>query len=159
MPTLPTTAQPAAVPLCVDLDGTVLRSDLFWESFVRLLQRNPLYLFAALDGGAAGAPAQAASRPPRRVPVETLPYTPAFLEYLRAEHATGRPILLVTASDAALAQLWPGTAGLFAEVWASDGRTNLRGAAKARKLVERFGKAGLTTRGTRRWTRRLAASA
>src|SRR5271165_1806662 len=34
------------VPLCVDLDGTLVRTDLLWESLVRLLRRNPLYALA-----------------------------------------------------------------------------------------------------------------
>jgi hypothetical protein len=32
-------------PLCVDLDGTLVLSDLLLESFVLLIKRNPFYLF------------------------------------------------------------------------------------------------------------------
>jgi hypothetical protein len=32
-------------PMCVDLDGTLIRSDLLLESLLRLIARNPLYLF------------------------------------------------------------------------------------------------------------------
>jgi len=143
MPTSPTTTQPVAVPLCVDLDGTVLRSDLLWESFVRLLRRNPLYLFAALAWWCRGRAALKRELARRvDVPVETLPYTEALLDFLRAERAAGRPLFLVTASDARLAEPVARHLGLFTEVLASDGQTNLRGNAKARKLVERFGPAG-----------------
>ncbi len=31
--------------LCVDLDGTLLRSDLLYESLLTLLASNPLYVF------------------------------------------------------------------------------------------------------------------
>jgi hypothetical protein len=40
----PDTTKSKEVPLCVDLDGTLLKTDLTWESLVRLLRRNPLYL-------------------------------------------------------------------------------------------------------------------
>ena len=36
------------VPLVVDLDGTLIKTDLLWESLARLLRRNPLWLFPVL---------------------------------------------------------------------------------------------------------------
>ena len=36
-----------AIPLCVDLDGSLIHSDLLLESFLLLIKRNPLYLFLA----------------------------------------------------------------------------------------------------------------
>ena len=41
------TDQKALVPLCVDLDGTLIKTDLVWESLLRLLKQNPLFIFAA----------------------------------------------------------------------------------------------------------------
>ena len=131
------------VPLCVDLDGTVIKSDMLWESLVRLLQRNPLYLLLVpfwLVRGRAGLKAQLAAR----VPVEAalLPYHEPFLAFLREEHRAGRRILLVTASDRRLAEPVAAHLGLFAEVLASDGKTNLRGKNKVATLVKRFGDRG-----------------
>jgi len=131
------------VPLCVDLDGTLIKSDLLWESLVRLLQRNPLYLIAAVvwwSGGRAALKQQLA----RRVAVDPahLPYHEPFLEYLRAQRAAGRRLLLVTASDRALAALVAEHVGLFDEVLASDGQTNLRGRNKGAHLAGRFGERG-----------------
>ncbi len=143
MPTTPTTAQPAAVPLCVDLDGTLIRTDMLWESLVRALRRNPLYLFAVLAWwcrGRAFLKQQLARRV--EVPVENLPWSESFLAFLRAEHAAGRQLVLVTASDAGPAKRVADHVGLFSEVLASDGQTNLRGATKGRKLAERFGRGG-----------------
>ena len=34
-----------AIPLAVDLDGTLIATDLLWEGLFLLLRRNPLYLF------------------------------------------------------------------------------------------------------------------
>lgn len=143
MSTPPATAKSAAVPLCVDLDGTLLRTDMLWEGLVRLLRSNPLYAFAALAWwcrGRACLKQQIARRV--EVPVASLPCSESFLSFLRAEHAAGRPLYLVTASDAAPAERVAAHVGLFSQVLASDGRTNLRGAAKGRKLAERFGKGG-----------------
>lgn len=139
----PATSKPAAVPLCVDLDGTLIRTDMLWESLVRVFQRNPLHLFAALGWwcrGRAYLKQQLARRV--EVPVEHLPYSESFMAFLRAEHAAGRPLYLVTASDTAPAQRVADHVGLFHEVLASDGQTNLRGDTKGRTLAERFGKGG-----------------
>jgi 4-hydroxybenzoate polyprenyltransferase/phosphoserine phosphatase len=132
-----------SVPLCVDLDGTLIKSDLLWESLVRLLQRNPLYLPLVplwLARGRAGLKEQLAARV--AVDAARLPYHEPFLEFLREERRSGRPIFLVTASDRRMAEPVAAHLGLFAEVIASDGRTNLRGKNKAAKLVERFGERG-----------------
>ena len=77
----PTTG--GGVPLCVDLDGTLIRSDMLWESMVRLLRRNPLWLPALLLWwlrGRACLKAQIA----RRVTVDAaeLPYQEDLLEFL-----------------------------------------------------------------------------
>jgi len=131
------------VPLCVDLDGTLIKTDMLWESLVRLLQRNPLYLLLVpfwLARGRAGLKEQLA----RRVKVDAamLPYHDPFLEFLREQRRAGRQILLVTASDRRMAEPVAAYLGLFNEVLASDGQSNLRGKNKAAKLVERFGQRG-----------------
>jgi len=45
MSAAPDAAQTKPVPLAVDLDGTLIRTDMMWESLVRLLRKNP---FAAI---------------------------------------------------------------------------------------------------------------
>ena len=99
MSTPPATAAPrAVVPLCVDLDGTLIRTDMVWESLVRALRRNPFYLLAILAWwcrGRAYLKQQLARR--IEVPVAALPYTESFLAYLRGERAAGRALYLVTA--------------------------------------------------------------
>ena len=149
MSTPPATAAPrAVVPLCVDLDGTLIRTDMVWESLVRALRRNPFYLLAILAWwcrGRAYLKQQLARR--IEVPVAALPYTESFLAYLRGERAAGRALYLVTASDLAPAQRVADYVGLFDGVLASDGRTNLRGDTKGRKLAERFGQGGFVYAG------------
>jgi phosphoserine phosphatase len=137
-------ANDPAIPLCVDLDGTLIKTDLRWESAVALLRRNPVYALALLfwwTKGRAYLKQQIAVRV-GRLDVAKLPYNESFLNYLRAAHRQGRPLILVTASDGSLAQQVGDHVGMFAEVLASDGKTNLRGAAKRQKLVEKYGERG-----------------
>ena len=133
-----------AVPLCVDLDGTLIKTDLFWESSVLLLRRNPLWLFVLpfwWMKGRAHLKRQIAARSGQLDPAR-LPYNESFLEFLRGEHRRGRPLILATASDSSLAQQVADHVDLFCEVLASDGRTNLRGSAKRRQLVAKYGERG-----------------
>lgn len=136
-------APATAVPLCVDLDGTLIRTDLLWESMARLLKRNPFWLLVLpfwWMKGRACLKRQIAARV--AVDPAALPYHEPFLEFLRSLKRDGRPLVLATASDGALARQVAEHVGLFDEVVASDGQTNLRGAAKVCKLTEKFGKRG-----------------
>ncbi len=132
-----------AIPLCVDLDGTLIRTDLLWESIVRLLRQNPLFVFVLPFWWMRGR-ARLKAEIGKRVTLDPagLPYVPEVLEFIRSETAQGRPVFLVTASDRELAGRVGEYLGVFREVLASDGSTNLRGTAKAARLVELFGEKG-----------------
>lgn len=131
-----------AVPLCVDLDGTFIRSDLLIEGVLRLLRHRPLAAWrlplwyakgkARLKGELARA-----LEPPTTPP----PINREILSWLEEERSKGRRILLVTASHeealGPIRHLFP-----FDEVVASDDTRNLKGATKAALLIERFGERG-----------------
>jgi len=130
-------------PLCVDLDGTLIRTDLLWESLIILLARNPFYVFLLpvwLIKGKAWLKRQLSSR----VVLDTrsLPYCSELLEYLRDQRQGGRRLVLITASDRALAEAVAEHVGLFHEVIGSDGARNLKGPRKREFLIERFGEKG-----------------
>ncbi|HZI30854.1 MAG TPA: apolipoprotein N-acyltransferase, partial [Candidatus Binatia bacterium] len=72
----------------------------------------------------------------------TLPYHERFLAWLRQEKSAGRKIILATASDLNMAQPIAAHVGVFDEVLASDGKTNLRSENKLRALTEKFGERG-----------------
>ena len=129
-------------PLCVDLDGTLIHSDLLVESALALLGRNPLYIFAMafwLLRGKAHLKREIAQR--CEIEVATLPYNTALIEWLRAVKGQ-RSLVLCTASDAGYAHAVAAHLGLFAAVLSSDGRSNLSGRHKAAQLVERYGDRG-----------------
>jgi 4-hydroxybenzoate polyprenyltransferase/phosphoserine phosphatase len=131
------------VPLCVDLDGTLLKSDLLAESLIAVAKRAPWALLAVpswLARGRATLKRNLAAR--ARIDVTALPYDENVLEAIRRERAAGRRIVLATASDALLAQSVADHLGVFDEVIASDGERNLKAAAKARELTARYGAGG-----------------
>lgn len=131
-----------STPLCVDLDGTFIRSDLLHEGLLRLLRHRPLLVFRLPGWLAEGRSklkshlAQALPEPATAPPVNT-----ELEAYLHEEKARGRKIYLVTAShEAALGQirdLFP-----FDEVIATTDEINLKGERKAEYLVKRFGEKG-----------------
>lgn len=125
--------------LVVDLDGTLLRSDLLFESFWSALGRDwrsPILAARALLGGRAALKrhlAEAAS-----IELGTLPFDPAVIDEVERWRAGGGRTALVTATDHALAERVAAHLGLFDEVHGSDGRLNLKGAAKAAFLADRW---------------------
>jgi len=132
-----------APPLCVDLDGTLVRTDMLFETLVAALRRNPLLALRLplwLAAGRARLKRELASR--AVFAPAALPYDEQVLETLRRERCAGRRLVLATASDVLVAEAIAAHLGLFDEVVASDGRSNLKAAAKAERLVERYGERG-----------------
>jgi len=111
-----------APPLCVELDGTLIRSDVLLESVLLLLKRNPLYLFLAvfwlLRGGRAGLRAQIASRVTPNP--AALPYNRELLAWLKQERSHGRPLWLCTVANEKLASAVAQHVGLFDGVLADQ---------------------------------------
>ena len=127
----------------MDLDGTLLNTDMLWESLKDVARKRPwcglLFPFWFLQGR-AHLKQQVAAR--ANVDIAALPFHHGFVDFLKQEKARGRKLILATASDQIIAEKIAARFDLFDEVLASDGQRNLRGAAKAALLVERFGKRG-----------------
>jgi 4-hydroxybenzoate polyprenyltransferase len=130
-------------PLVVDLDGTLIKTDLLLESVCNLLRQEPLALFALPIWLLKGR-AQLKRKIAQRVQLDPalLPYRTELLDYLRSEHDTGRSIILATASDERFAQQVADHLTLFDMVLASDGITNLAAERKRARLVAQFGEKG-----------------
>jgi apolipoprotein N-acyltransferase len=143
MPQSPAAPSDGQIPLVVDLDGTLIKTDLLWESLARLLRRNPLQIFPVLFWWMRGR-AFLKKQLARRVQIDpaSLPYNEAFLKFLREQKNAGRKIILATASDLKMAEPVAAHVGLFEDVLASDGRTNLRSGNKLKVLVQKFGERG-----------------
>ena len=131
------------LPICVDLDGTLINTDLLLESVVLLLRqcwRKLVYIPWWLWRGKAYLKSRLAENV-NFDPTE-LPYNIDLIEYLRQQNEKGRAIVLVTASDHKLANKVSDHLSLFSKVLASDGKLNLKGKKKALALVENFGEKG-----------------
>ncbi len=131
---------PEQTVLAVDLDGTLVKTDLLLEAVAGLLKKKPWRLFSLpiwLLHGVAYLKHQVA----RYFPIDagTLPYREEFTEYLKSQRALGRTIVLATAGDIETARRVADHLRLFDLILASDGVTNLAGKAKRRRLVEEFG--------------------
>lgn len=140
---MPLTPPPNQVPLVVDLDGTLINTDLLWEYLAQSLRRNPFSIFAILfwwTRGRANLKKQLAVR--SKIDPSTLPYIKKFIAWVREQKATGRPIILATASDLQMAKPVADHIGIFDEVLGSDGKTNLRSENKLKALVAKFGERG-----------------
>ncbi len=130
----------AGVPLCVDLDGTLVKSDTLVDSVLVMARLKPRELLR-IPGWIAEGKASFKRHVTATVEldVEHLPYNHALLEWLRQEASTGREIYLATAADGALAERVAAYLGIFRGVLASDGETNLAGGNKLAAFRMRFG--------------------
>ncbi len=130
-------------PLVVDLDGTLLRSDLLLETSMAFLRQQPLQFikpFKWLSHGKAALKeglAQAID-----LDVSVLPYDPEVIAFIELERDKGRQIILATASHYTLAQQIAEHLNLFDDVIASNGKLNLAAENKRDCLIERYGEQG-----------------
>ena len=131
-------------PLCVDLDGTLVKSDTLMDSLLLLVRSRPLAAlqvpFWVLRGKAAFKAEVGASRSP--LDVRHLPYNRSVIEYLEVERGEGRKLYLATGADEQLATRIADHLGLFEGVLASDGKTNLTAGNKLEGLRKTFGDEG-----------------
>jgi 4-hydroxybenzoate polyprenyltransferase/phosphoserine phosphatase len=138
-------------PLVVDLDGTLLRSDLLIESAVAYLGESPLRVLAtllAVGRGKAALKAQIASR--TSIDPAHLPYDEDVLDLIRERRAAGQQVFLASASNERYVQGVAAHLGLFDGWFASDDKNNLSGTTKALRLVEEFGEGGFDYVGNER---------
>ena len=140
------------MPLAVDLDGTLIATDLLWEGFFLLLRLNPLFLFVApfwvLQGGMARLKTEIAARVD--IDPATLPYREDVLDRLRLERRYGRQVLLATGTPRKFADAIAVHLGLFDLVLATDRNHNLTSTRKCAALTEAFGDGGFDYMGNSR---------
>lgn len=130
-------------PLIVDLDGTLVHTDTLHEQALALVEQKFLKVFLLpvwLARGKAHLKQQLAQQV--RLEADELPYNSDLLEWLKAEKATGRKLVLCTAAAEKTAKNVAQHLKIFDEVLASSGQMNLSGKCKADRLVQRFGLKG-----------------
>ena len=130
---------PPGVPLCVDLDGTLVKSDTLLDTVIVLARQHPSAVLSFPKWVAQGKAAfKRRVTELAQIDVVHLPYNQPLLEYLRQQHAEGREIYLATGADTLLAERVAAHLGIFTGVLASDGSTNLTGPNKLAAFQQRF---------------------
>lgn len=130
-------------PLCVDLDATLAASNIFLSSLARLIRKNLLYVVALpywLLRGPAFFKEQVMKKAPRENFAARL--HEQFVQFLQNEHLGGRELVLVTAVNYAAADLIFRELPLFSEVLRCGPVSSAAESAKARCLVDRYGRKG-----------------
>jgi phosphoserine phosphatase len=136
------------LPLCVDLDDTLILGDTFYKTILRALREQPQLipqlLFQFLKGGRPAAKAWLARR--FFIDPATLTYRQELVDYLREQKAKGRKLYLVSATNQAIADSIAKHLGLFEAAYGSSETYNLKGTAKADFIINhiapRFAYAG-----------------
>jgi 4-hydroxybenzoate polyprenyltransferase len=130
------------LPLCVDLDGTLISCDSLHESFLKALKLAPFKTLASIR---LLAKSKAAFKDGivklATLDASTLPYNQDVLDYIKGQRAH-RKVVLVTGANVQIAALVDDHLKAFDSVMASDESKNLTGNTKRLALVEHYGESG-----------------
>ena len=131
------------IPLVVDLDGTLIKTDTLHEAFFQLVSRRPFQALHALFAITRGRAEFKAAIADYIVPdPDTMPVSGEVLETIRQAQISGRKVYLATAADRRFAETIASAIGKFDGVFASADGINLKGKVKADRLVAAFGEHG-----------------
>jgi len=131
-----------AVPLCVDLDGTLLRTDTLLECLVLLMKERPFaLLFVPLwvFRGKSYLKTMCAQRV--SFTGKSFPYNSDVVKFIESQD-DDREMVLVTGAHESLANSISEDCGLFDRVAGSSEHINLTGSNKLNWLVEQYGENG-----------------
>ena len=132
-----------AIPLVVDVDGTLIRTDLLQEASLQFLARHPAEAWRLLPWAMSGKAGLKAALANRVDPgCDTVPLCEEVVECIRAAQAEGRPVYLASASDVRYVELLAERIGGIAGAFGTEDGHNLSGVDKARRLSEYFGDQG-----------------
>ncbi len=129
--------------ICVDLDGTLINTDLSTDAAKKFVKKNIFNVFRLafwFFKGIQYLKYRVAEE--IEIDVSTLPYNFSFLSYLTYKKSEGCQIYLATGSAKKYANQIADHLQIFDGVFASDMEVNLIGKNKAAKLVEVFQESG-----------------
>ena len=127
-------------PIVVDLDGTLIKTDMLFESANQFITENPLRFWQPLIWLMKGRPylkEQLAKR--YQFDAANLPYNEEVITWLRSEASKGTPIYLATATNKVIADAVASHLKLFTGVFASEANVNLKSSLKRDRLIAEFG--------------------
>jgi 4-hydroxybenzoate polyprenyltransferase/phosphoserine phosphatase len=136
-------SEPSDGPICVDLDGTLVRTDTLIEGILALGFNRRLVKALLLLFGPRAAFKEFVAREATINPA-LLPYNEQLLSWLHDQKARGRCLILATGADIRVARAIADHLGIFDDVIASDGVKNNKGPVKAKVLSRRYGAGNFT---------------
>ena len=127
----------------VDLDGTLIHSDLLWETLFLAARQKPQVMLQ-VPGWIAAGKARLKAELARAVDFDPalLPYREEVVERLRRARADGRRIVLATGANEKLAHAVADHLGLFDAVMCSCDRVNLTAHRKLDRILDECGEDG-----------------
>jgi 4-hydroxybenzoate polyprenyltransferase len=129
------------IPLVIDIDGTLIHTDLLIEALILLIRKKPYYFWKCILWGFKGK-AYLKNKIFGLVSPDypLLPYNVELINFIKKEFASGRKIILASASPISavigISKIYP----IFSELYGTENKINLRGRNKLRVLTDRFGK-------------------
>ena len=131
-------------PIVVDLDGTLIHSDVLVESSFAFLKSAPLRFYQLINWFANGGKSVLKSRLAEnaKLDVTVLPYDKQVIAWLSEERAAGRTLALATASHEHFAARIAEHLGIFDKVFATSEKVNLSAHNKRDQLVAEYGEKG-----------------
>jgi 4-hydroxybenzoate polyprenyltransferase len=131
------------IPLVVDLDRTLIKTNSLHEAFIQLVSQKPTQALRALlmllHSRADFKVAIADLMP---LNVDTIPLNEVVLERIKQARKDGRKVYLATAAPRRFAEAIADLIAEFDGVFASRDGISLKGEAKADRLVTAFGTCG-----------------
>lgn len=133
--------QETEVPLVVDIDGSLLKTDLLYEAMISLIRKNPIQFLKCLPSITKGKVFFKNNIfRYAEIDYKNLPYNEEILQFCSNEFLQGRKLVLATASPLKsaieISKLFP----MFSEVYGTEDKVNVKGRNKLKILIDRFGK-------------------
>ena len=130
------------IPLVVDLDGTLIRSDLLFEAFLIYVFKNPFRIFKMFYWLFTEGRGYLKLQIEKNVSlnVSCMPWNVDVISWLKEEREKGRPLVLVTGAPHHYAKSVAHHLNLFSKVFGvTNTRRRLSGKNKARFLYQLYG--------------------
>ncbi len=132
----------AKPPLVVDLDGSLIKTELPWESFLSVLAKHPGQLLKIIKQKIkvkSEGYFKIELEKWAKLSLKDMPFSKKFLNYLKEEKSRNRKLILCTGSTQAYADQIKKQVGLFDLAYGSTLGKNLAGKKKAMFLVGKYG--------------------
>ncbi|WP_188517352.1 UbiA family prenyltransferase [Alsobacter metallidurans] len=134
----------ADVPLVVDVDGTLIKSDILHESALQFVARYPYQIWKLpvwlRTQGKSGLKTELAKV--ADPVVASIPIRDETLTLIREAQSAGRRVYLASASERSMVEALADRIGGVTGVFATESTVNLAGDAKAERLIAEFGRGG-----------------